>query len=197
MTKKVLLVIAYQGYQPIEYGYTRKVLEDAGIIVEVASNKMGSATALPSENHKQACDDSNCTKAAEQNQNYAHAAVDITLDAVNVEKYKGIFLIGGPGALEFLDNTIVYGIMRIAAQMGKIFGAICISPRILAHAGLLYNKRATCWDGDGKVEGIFKQYGVSRVQEQVVVDKNIITAEGPQSALLFGQAIVDTLDLIK
>jgi|GEM_PF-5214415 len=31
--KTVLLIVAYHGYQPVEYGVTRKVLEEAGITV--------------------------------------------------------------------------------------------------------------------------------------------------------------------
>lgn len=36
LAKVILLVIASEGYHPVEYGYTRKVLEEAGITVEVA-----------------------------------------------------------------------------------------------------------------------------------------------------------------
>ena len=43
----ILLVVAYQGYQPTEYGVTRQVLEEAGFKVVVTSNKPGVAPAMP------------------------------------------------------------------------------------------------------------------------------------------------------
>ena len=177
MVKTALLVVAYQGYQPTEYGNTRAELETAGIKVVVASNKMGTAQAMG--------------KAGSlENEG---VRIDVTLDAVKPEEYDGVFLIGGSGALEFLDNGVVHGIMQKVAKAGKPFGAICISPRIVAHAGLLGGKKATCWDGDGRVDAIFKEHKAVRVHDSVVVDGMLITADGPQAATSFGKAIVAAL----
>ena len=128
MAKKVLLLIAGKGYQPVEYGDTKKELEDAGIEVVTGSDVEGQAYA--------------------NDGTVAH--VNVTLDEVDVDEYDGIFVIGGPGALEHLDRAEVYNIMRKAADEGKAYGAICISSRILARAGVLTGKQATGWDKDDK-----------------------------------------------
>lgn len=176
--KPVLLIVAQKGYQPVEYGHTRDVIERGGYTVKVASNQLGTAEAHPSKNHT----------------HYATAHVDVTLDNVKPEDYAGIFIVGGPGAMEYLDNQTIYAIMQKTADLKSPIGAICISPRILAHAGILKDKKATGWDGDGKVDAVFQKWGAVRVAQPVVTDGNIITADGPVAALPFGKAIVAALN---
>jgi protease I len=69
---------------------------------------------------------------------------DLALSGVRIADYGGVFAIGGPGALEYLDNKETARIF-IEAQQAKNFpyGAICIAPRILAKAGVLKNIHAT------------------------------------------------------
>ncbi len=188
--KTVLLIIASEGYQPIEYGLTRKVLEEAGINVLVASNIAGTAHAKPSSGHAKNCDDPECSKVADEYARYTRAPIDKTLADINPDEYDEIFIIGDPGAIEFLDNQTTYKIMQLAAQKDKPFGAICISPRILAHAGLLSGKKATGWNADKKLDALFMQHKVTYKKQPVVTDGFIVTADGPQAALEFGKAIV-------
>ena len=171
-TKKVLLVVAHEGYQPIEYGKPKKILEDADFQVVTASNKPGIATAT---------DNSTTT-------------VDIVLDKVSIDDYAGIIFIGGPGCLEHLDNEVSYRIIRKAVKNYKILGAICLAPRILAKAGALNEKNATGWDRDNLLPGIYEQYNVSYLPEvNVVTDDVTVTATGPRAAEDFGEEIVNLL----
>lgn len=190
IVRTILLIIASEGYHPVEYGHTRKMLEEAGFKVEVASDKAGIASAKPSISHAKQCDDPACSKIVDEYANYAKAKVDVTVAQANPDKYDGIFIVGGPGAMEFLDNEISYKFMKSFAQKGSPFGAICISPRILAHAGLLTRRSATGWDGDKKLAALFKKHNVAYMKQHVVTDGNIVTADGPQAAMEFGRAIV-------
>lgn len=165
---KVLLVVANEGYQQTEYEIPKKILIEAGVQVQTASDKAIHAIAK----------DGSTTP------------VDLTLDKVDPDDYEGIFFIGGPGALEHLDNELSYRIIRHASQNGSAVGAICISPRILAKAGILKNRKATGWDGDGQLVAFYKEYNVEYVRKNVVVDKYIVTANGPQAAQEFGEQIV-------
>lgn len=120
---------------------------------------------------------------------------DLTLSEVNLVDYDGVFAIGGPGALEYLDNEETARIYKEAQAMGDYpYGAICISPRILAKAGVLTGKRATGWDNDDKLQDIFDRYGVIRVKEPVVTDGIVITADGPAAAHDFGKKIVEVVN---
>ena len=165
--KKVLLIIASNGFQQIEYNKPKEILEKAGFEVVTASDKSGQVVAK----------DGSTTQ------------VDFTLEEVVVDDYNGIFLIGGPGAIDHLDNNKTYVILQQAREKDKLYGAICISPRILAKAGVLENKKATGWDGDKKLEEILSQHNAFHSAEGVVVDGNLITASGPDAAEQFGQAI--------
>lgn len=170
-SRKVLFVVAYEGYQHIEYGEPKKLLEKTGFSVITASTKPGSAIAK----------DGSTTP------------VNVLIEKANPSDYAGIFFIGGPGAMEHLDNEKSYQLIKQAAQKGILLGAICVSPRILAKAGILKGKKATGWNEDNTLPDIYKEYGVIYVPEDVVVDGSIITATGPSSAKKFGEQIVALL----
>lgn len=172
MLKPVLLVVASKGYQPVEFENTKKALISAGILVAVASTRKGIATAKPIEGYPES------------------TLVDYAISEIKPEMIAGIFLIGGQGALESLDTDETHRLLRLVAQESIPYGALCISPRIVARAGLLKDKRATGWNGDGKLAEIFDEHGVEYDDQSVVVDGNVITADGPSAAHLFGEAIV-------
>lgn len=170
--KSVLLVIAFEDYQPFEYSEPKRILETAGHKVFTVSDEFGMARS--------------------DNEEFS-VKVDIKIDDVDIEKYDGLFFIGGPGALVHLDNQNSYKLLKKWQTTGKPYGAICISPRILAKAGVLQNKKATGWDGDNKLADIFLGNNVEYIKEPVVVDGNIVTANGPEAASEFGQAILQVL----
>lgn len=171
ITKKVLLVIASQGYQPVEYAVPKNLLEQAGFTVDTASDAVGIATAKD-----------NTTTTS-----------DILIRDAQLNDYDGLFFIGGPGALDHLDNDTSYDLISKFAKAKKPIGAICISTRIFAHAGVLKNKQATGWDGDNELAGIYKEYGAHYVPKDVVVDGKIVTATGPNAAREFAEYIITLL----
>jgi protease I len=168
----VLLVIASNGFQQIEYGVTKKVLTDAGFIVITASDASDTATAK----------DGSTTR------------IDITLNHVKIDNYQGIFFIGGPGTLDYLDNNTSYKILQAAFLQHKPIGAICIATRILAKAGVLRDKYATGWNEDGLLNALYAENKVTYLpEEKVVAESNVITAMDPSAARQFGEQIVEML----
>ncbi len=170
--RKLLFVVASEGFQPLEYFEPKKVLEAAGIKIVTASGKVGRVF------------------AAHSNQ---ETISDISIENVNVNEYDGVFFVGGPGAMEHLDNEKSYRLLQNFSQMGKLYGAICISTRILAHAGVLKGKKATGWNGDEELGEIIEQGQGYYIEDQVVIDGNLITATGPSAALAWGGAILEKL----
>jgi protease I len=170
--KKALLIVASKGYQPLEYAGPKKALEEAGFEVITGSDKIGEATAK----------DGSVTYA------------EVVIEGINISDYEGLFFIGGPGALMYLDNENSYKLLREWQKSGKPYGAICISPRILAKAGVLSGKRSTGWDDDGELAEIFSSNGVDYVRDDVVVDDKVVTASGPEMARQFGEKIVEVLN---
>jgi putative intracellular protease/amidase len=164
----VVFVVANEGFQPIEYAVPKKLLEQAGINVLTASNKLAPAIAK---------DGSSCS-------------VDMLIQNIKTDDIDGVFIVGGPGALNALDNPATYTMLKQVAAAQKKFGAICISTRILAQSGLLNDKQATGWNGDNELPGIFKQYNVHYKTQDVVRDGDILTATGPEAAREYGEQII-------
>jgi len=173
MSQPVLFIIAHENYQHIEYRDPKQVLEEHGYQVVTASDQSGTATAKDGDNT---------------------AEIDITLEEVEPSEYTGIFFIGGPGAMDHVDGELAYYIAQRAQALQIPHGAICIATRILAAAGVLTDKKATGWNGDGMLPDIYEAYDVHyQPDQEVVVDGIIITATGPDAAVDFGKAIIQVL----
>lgn len=172
---KVILVVAHTGFQQVEYSVPKQMLEEHGVIVITASNEMGDALAKDEK---------------------TTAPVDITLDKINMKDYQGIFFIGGPGAMDHLDNSKSYKLISEAKRLGIPYGAICISVRILAKAEALRGIRATGWDEDQALRGILQGYGaIYEDTKDIVVDGKVVTAIGPSVAKKFGQGILQVIKI--
>jgi len=172
MSKKALFIIAQEDYQDKEYGDTKKVLEDAGVEVITASKEVGpcqGAFGLTTE-------------------------ATVALTEVNVSDYDAIVFIGGSGASVYQHDTQAHLTAQEAINRNKILAAICISPTTLAYAGVLEGKKATVWDDGKRTQAkILEENGATFTGEEVTVDGNIITANGPPAAEKFGQAILEKL----
>ncbi len=70
----------------------------------------------------------------------------------------------------------------------KYIAAICAAPSIIGKMGFLEGKKATCYPG-------FEKYllGAELSEENVVVDKNIITSRGVGTAIDFSLKLVEIL----
>ncbi|MBA2307564.1 DJ-1/PfpI family protein [Candidatus Dependentiae bacterium] len=167
----IILLVAHEGYQQIEYGVTAEILKSSNVKVLTASDQDGYATAKDSSS----------------------TTVDLTVNHINPTLYDGLFLIGGPGALEWLNTPIVHDLLEQMMALKKPYGAICISSRILAEANVLGGKKATGWDDDNALEDIFKAHAVIYEKQPVVTDGNVVTAVGPTAAQGFAQAILQVL----
>ncbi len=173
-TKKAVLIIAGQGFQDFEYSETRKALTQAGIETIIASSIKSEARGKSGEKVK----------------------VDKIIEEINPEDFDALILIGGPGALEYVDNPVIHQLIRQIVEQKKLLGAICIAPEILAEAGVLKGKKATVWSSsiDRSPIKFLTENGAEYLDQDVVIDGNIITANGPSAASIFGQKIVEFLN---
>lgn len=113
---------------------------------------------------------------------------DLTFKEADYENADWLILPGGmPGASNLHNFTPLVNLLRIHAAKGRI-AAICASPAVvLAPAGLLKGRNATCYPG---FEEALTAGGATHINSRVVVDGNIVTANGPASAFLFALEIV-------
>ncbi|MFH1774816.1 MAG: DJ-1/PfpI family protein [Methanobacteriota archaeon] len=165
---KVLMIIASQRFRDEELLKPKKVLEEQGVEVTIASSSLETATGMLG----------------------AKVKPDILLRDARVEDYDAVIFVGGTGAQEYWNDSLAHSIARKAAESKKLLGAICIAPVTLANAGLLAGRKATVWSSEvGKI----KSKGANYTGAGVEIDGKIITADGPGSAEKFGWAIANSL----
>jgi len=116
---------------------------------------------------------------------------DISFFNVNVNNFSSVILIGGSGSRNYWKNESLHNIIKKFFNAKKVIAAICSSPVTLAKAGILQNKKATCFTED-KMELI--NAGIDYQNRNVIIDGNVVTADSSHSALQFVESL---LHLIK
>lgn len=175
--KRIAMVIAFRSFRDEEYFIPRDFFEKEGMEVITVSDKLGIAVGG----------------------NGGDVEVNILLNELDVNQFDAVVFVGGPGAYRYIEDEEAHKIVREIVESGKLLGAICIAPLILAKAGILKDKKATVWSSilDKNPIKIFKEYGVFYEDKDVVEDKNIITANGPEAAEEFAKVLTNYLKKIK
>ncbi len=169
---KVAIIIAPEGFRDEEFFVPYEYFKKNGHEVDVFSTRTGTATGKLGGSFE----------------------VEKKIDEMNVENYDAIVFIGGPGTPIVRSYEPVYNKIKKAMELGKVIGAICWSPTIIAKAGALKGKKATVWYGMDPEYGkttdkVIEEYGASYTGNNVEVDGKIITANGPHAALDYAKAI--------
>ena len=171
--KKILIIIAFDEFQDIEYREVRKVLENDNAEITVASSKAGQARGKLG----------NIVNIKE------------TIYTISPKDYDTVIFIGGPGAEEYFENHRAYQICHETLNHKKILAAICIAPVILAKAGVLSHKKATVWSSaiDQSYVEQLKSNGAVYMGNTVEMDSKIITASCPDASSDFANKIISVL----
>lgn len=99
-----------------------------------------------------------------------------------------IILPGGPGHTRLKESAKVLALIKEINSKGKLCAAICAAPTVLAKAGILAGKKATCFPGMEQ-----ELTGATFIQEPVVKDGSIITSRGAGTAVPFSLAVIEYL----
>ena len=166
--KTIVMVIASSNFRDEEFQIPKEIFEKEGAKVTVASSSLEESRGMLG----------------------ATAKPDVLLENVRADDCDAVIFVGGSGASEYWNNTTAHELIREVQDKGKLIGAICIAPVTLASAGILDGKKATVWNSEA---GKLRQKGATCTGASVQIDGDIITADGPQSAKEFGEAIVDAL----
>jgi protease I len=171
--KTIAMVIAFRDFRDVEYFIPRDIFSRAGAKVKTVSAQKGVAVGADG----------------------GEVPVDLTVDEFQAKNYDAVVFVGGPGMAKNLEKESFHKIARETVGAGKILGAICIAPALLAKAGVLSGKKATVWSSplDKSPIKILEEEGAIYQNIEVVVDGRIITANGPAAARNFAEAIVEAL----
>lgn len=97
---------------------------------------------------------------------------------------------GMPGSANIAANREVLDLVRSFHSEGKLVAAICAAPAlVLGAAGILKDRRFTCYPGFEDKAGPYGMYS----DDRVVRDRNIITACGVGGAAQFASEIISYL----
>ncbi len=114
---------------------------------------------------------------------------DATLDEALTHSYDMVVLPGGqPGTDNLKADARVLKLVRQMTLQEKYVTAICAAPSVLASAGLLEGKQATCYPGS--LDGYDR---ISLRPGAVVEDGKLITSRGPGTAMDFALTLVERL----
>lgn len=124
-------------------------------------------------------------------ENGLKVGIDTNFYNANEKNFVAFVLVGGKGSGNYWGNETLHKIARKFHNSGKVIGAICSAPVILARSGILDKTSATCWKED-KNELI--KAGVNYQERSVIAENKIVTADCPQSSVQFAETV---LNLIK
>lgn len=170
---KVAMIIAFRDFRDEEYFIIKQVLEATGAKVTTVSTNLAKAIGVYG----------------------GETDVNLLVKDLEVQDFDAIVFIGGAGAYKYIEDPKCHQIALETVKENKVLGAICIASTILAKAGVLQGKKATVWSSsmDRSPIKILKEGGAIYQDEDVVVDGNIITANGPAAAKKFGEALCQKL----
>lgn len=170
MDKNAVMVIAPENFRDEEYETPRRLLEEAGVRVTLASSSMDPATGKLG----------------------SIVQPDLLLEDIRTWEYDCLVFVGGGGASVYFDDERAFSLARRAVEDGLVVGAICIAPHILAKAGLLDGVKATVFESEIDV---LEEHGALYTGADVESDSRIVTARGPEVAGEFGRTLVEVLRL--
>ncbi|OUD14281.1 DJ-1 family glyoxalase III [Thioflexithrix psekupsensis] len=116
---------------------------------------------------------------------------DTTLEQVVDRSFDMVVLPGGLGGTEALNSDPrIHKILEKTYRSGRYLAAICAAPKVLADAGLLEHRHATCYPG---VLDSQHYPEVKLLPDAVVSDERLVTSRGPGTAIDFALTLVELL----
>ncbi|MBI5873106.1 MAG: DJ-1/PfpI family protein [Candidatus Omnitrophica bacterium] len=167
MAKKTIVILA-EGFEEIEAITVIDILRRAGISVTVAG----------------------VTDIKVKGSHNIIVLADKKLDEIEPDHDACVLPGGMPGAANLVSSQKVRSVITAMHEQGKIVAAICAAPSvILAPLGVLKERSATGYPGMEKSSNKETAWK----EDEVVVDGNIITSQGPATAIPFALAIAEKL----
>lgn len=113
---------------------------------------------------------------------------DADWEAITPSDFDMLLLPGGAGGTEALcEHDGVLQAVREFDAAGKWLGSICAAARVLHVAGILSGRPFTCYPGvEKQMRG-----ALQRVDERVVIDRNLVTSQGPGTTFEFALKLIE------
>jgi protease I len=117
--------------------------------------------------------------------------VDMDAGQISANDLDAIVIPGGYAPDMMRRHPEMVGLVAEAFDQGKVVAAICHAGWMLASAGILEGKQATCFFA---IKDDVVNAGAAYVDAEVVIDGNLITSRTPSDLPAFCRAIIEALD---
>ena len=164
-------VLATDGFEQSELEKPVEALKAAGATVEVVSPKTGQIQGM------------------EHQDKGRMAVVDRELKNARSSDYDALVLPGGvanPDSLRLEPAAIAF--VRSFAEAKKPIAAICHGPWTLINAEAVHGRRMTSWPS---LEADLKNAGADWVDQEVVVDRGMVTSRKPSDLPAFCAKMIE------
>jgi protease I len=168
---KKVAILAADMFERVELEEPRKALEAEGAQTEIVSIHDGEI---------QGFDHFDPATAAK---------VDRTVEEVSVDDYDALLVPGGVGNPDQLrgdENAVA--LVREFDERGKPMAVICHGPWVLVEAGVVRDRRVTSWP---TLETDIRNAGGNWVDEEVCVDRNLVTSRKPDDIPAFNREMIE------
>ncbi len=169
ISKSRIAILATDGYERSELRGPLETLREKGASVAVLSIKEGDIRSWDETDWGDS------------------VAVDALVGVARIEDYDALILPGGqinPDKLRMNEDAVAF--VRGFAESGKPVAAICHGPWLLAEADLLHGRRVTSYPS---IRTDLLNAGAEWRDEQVVVDRNLVTSRNPGDIPAFVERI--------
>ena len=168
---KLLVAIAPERYRDEELDEPLAEFRANSVVFDIASTRTGTCSGMLG----------------------GKMAATLSFDNIDPSGYDGIMIIGGGGSKSHLwgDRNLA-GLVTTFHSQKKIIAAICLSPVVLARAGVLRGMKATVFNSPDAIAEMKKE-GAVLTGLPVVEDGMVITADGPGASRAFGKAVISAL----
>lgn len=117
--------------------------------------------------------------------------VDFDADQVSVDDIDGVVVPGGFAPDRMRRYPAVLNLVKTAFDQGKLVAAICHAGWVLVSAKVLEGRKATCVSA---IKDDVINAGANYIDEEVVVDKNLVTSRTPVDLPAWLPAIISVLE---
>jgi protease I len=163
-------VFATDGFEESELTEPVRALREAGVQVDIVSNKVGTIQAF--KHHDKSI----------------QVKVDRTLDQAAPEDYQALLLPGGAlNADAARIEPQVQEFVRSFDQARKPMAVICHAPWLLVSSGLVKGRTLT---GYKTIQDDIRNAGGNWVDKEVVVDRNWVTSRQPGDIPAFNREMI-------
>jgi len=164
------LILSADDFEDSELLIPYYRLKEAGYTVDVAAEKTGVIRGM---------------------HGYEVLAVK-SFDDVDPKEYAVLILPGGKAPASVRKNPKANAIARHFFAVNKPVGAICHGPQTLISAGVLHDRRATCYRTVAKE---LQEAGALYEDREVVVDGRLVTSRQPADLPAFMREVMKLLSL--